>query len=170
MTRIIFIIAALGHGTKWAMLNSPELFKIPKGQGLFLTFGTPNQLDLYGKTNPFPRINETIKQNLLTTPPYHSLVYCGWELIDCLPDLWCNYPNARYFITTDTFSATMWEEYLKGSHKNPFIKPEDWSETAQDKLNVQFDKIKEFLKEKKYTLMCDEKNEIAMAGMKGIYI
>jgi hypothetical protein len=155
------------------MMNAPTMFNIPQGQGLFYKFGAQGQLHKIGTTTPLPRIVETIKTHLELTPPRHSLVYCGWELLDCLPELWGMFPNATYLIPTAEFLENNWEDWLAQSHNQVFIKESEFPTVTKPLLDIQLNNINEFLKNKEHRSLRDDptlKNKVNFKNFKGICV
>jgi hypothetical protein len=102
MNKIIFLIAPTAHGTDWAVNKTRLFFNVPEKTFTF-KFGFTLTLDLIGRIKPFNRIVETIK-TLQSKFPEFSFVFCGWELIECLDELYEKFPDAEFFITTKTFN------------------------------------------------------------------
>lgn len=173
MTKIIFVIAGLGHGTRWGVLASTTFFNIPQGEGLFYKFGANGQLHKIGKTTPFPRIVETIKTQLALTPQRHSLVYCGWELLECLPELWERFPDATYLIPTVNFLEDNWQDWTTPPYGQMFIKEAEFPVVTKLMLDTQLSNIKEFLKDKPHKILREDpvlRNKIDFKNFQGICV
>ena len=169
MNKIIFLIAPTAHGTDWAVNRSRAFFNVPEKTFTF-KFGFTLTLDLIGRIKPFNRIVETIK-TLQSKFPEFSFVFCGWELIECLDELYEKFPDAEFFITTKTFNETKFQKFFEG--KEDAISQLEVDHAAiRESTICQFQKINNFLDGKEYSILSEDPafSSIDFKGFQGIYV
>lgn len=169
MNRIIFLICPNGHGTSWAVDHAKSFFNTPE-KTITFKFGFTVNLDLIGRTKPFARIVETIKTHQSTFPEF-SFVYCGWELIECVDELYEKFPSAEFFITTTTLVEDKFQNFLEDT-KTPISQSDlDHTEIRKHTL-CQFQKINNFLNGKEYFILSEDPkfSLINFKRFQGIYV
>jgi hypothetical protein len=166
---MVFLIAPNGHGTSWAVDHSKDFFKVSE-KTITFKFGFTINLDLIGRIKPFNRIVETIK-TLQSTFPEFSFVFCGWELIECVDELYNKFPDAEFFVTTTTFIEDKFQDFLK-DNKSPISQLDADHAAIRESTICQFQKINNFLNGKEYNvLLTDPKfSLINFRKFQGIYI
>ena len=169
MNRIIFLICPNGHGMGWAVDHTKSFFDTPE-KTITFKFGFTVNLDLIGRTRPFARIVETIKTHQSTFPEF-SFVYCGWELIDCVDELYEKFPTAEFFVTTKTFNEKKFEQFVE-NNKVPIARLGlDHAATLESTM-YQFQKINNFLDGKEYSILSEDPkfSSIDFKKFQGIYV
>jgi hypothetical protein len=153
MNRIIFLICPNGHGTGWAVDHAKSFFDTPE-KTITFKFGFTVNLDLIGRTRPFNRIVETIKTHQSTFPEF-SFVYCGWELIDCVDELYEKFPDAEFFITTKIFNEKKFEQFVE-NNEVPIARLSLDHAANRESTMYQFQKINNFLDGKEYSILSQD--------------
>jgi hypothetical protein len=170
MNKMIFLIAPTAHGSDWAVNRARPFFNVPEKTFTF-KFGFTITLDLIGRIKPFNRIVETIK-TLQSRFPEFSFVFCGWELIECLDELYEKFPDAEFFITTKTFNETKFQKFFEGRKEGTMDRQVLDHTTIRESTLWQFQKINNFLDGKEYSILSEDPafSSIDFKGFQGIYV
>jgi hypothetical protein len=105
--RIIFLIAPIGGGKNWMLDNIDDLFKFDDKPRIYFRFGTMERIDI--PSAPFPRIHATIEDHRLQFPD-RNFIYYGWELSDCIEEIFAEYPTSEFFFTTKEYNESSAEK------------------------------------------------------------
>jgi hypothetical protein len=169
MNRMIFLIAPTGHGSDWAIDNARSFFNVPEKTFTF-KFGFTLTLDLIGRIKPFNRIVETIK-TLQSRFPEFFFVFCGWELIECLDELYEKFPDAEFFITTTRFGETKFQNFLRNKEYEISQMHID-NDGIRESTMHQFQKINNFLDGKEYSILLEDPafSSIKFNNFQGIHV
>jgi hypothetical protein len=151
--RIVFCIAPVGHGKNWVLDNSELLFKLDNKPKIYFRFGSPQRIDLPLTKSPFPRIRATVNDQ--TTKFKNSdFIYHGWELIECVEELYNEYPHAEFFVIAPTFEdngdATV-ETFTKRRSNNQNSGLVFYEEAVRERIKAHYKLLHDFLENKTLT-------------------
>jgi len=134
----------MGQGKDYLIEHADKIFDIDlEGKRIFFKFGANSRMDL--DTDPFERICLTIQEHIETFSNT-TFVYYGWELVECLEQLYISFNKCDFFITLKTsnsFRQQLLENILARS------KVELNKEKIQHRIENHFDTVKNFLSDKK---------------------
>lgn len=90
----------MGQGKAYFIDHAEKIFNIGlSGKKVFFRFGAHSRIDL--DPDPFDRISLTIKEHTETFSNT-TFIYYGWEIIECLGQIYSEYSDAEFFVTYKT--------------------------------------------------------------------
>jgi hypothetical protein len=174
MSKIVFLINPINHGMNLSLELLPTLLNYNIDNKINFRFGFSQGVDLIGTVKPFNRIRETIKEHRLIYPET-TLVYCGWELLECLDDLYKEFEQAEFFITTKKSMPSCVTKAVETTLEvKLYPSDKDVSAIIKEKIEYQITKINHFLEGKDFKNFKEDSKffntSLFQQGFEGIYI
>ena len=152
----------------------PTLLNYNTDNKINFRFGFYHRVDLIGTVSPFNRIRETIREHQ-SLYPETTLVYCGWELVECLDDLYKEFKPAEFFITTKKSMPECVTKAIETTLEiRLYSEDKDVSKIIKEKVEYQINKINYFLEGKDFKNFKEDSKffniSLFQQGFEGIYI
>jgi hypothetical protein len=134
----------MGQGKDYLIEYADKIFDIDlEGKRIFFKFGANSRMDL--ECDPFERICLTVQEHI-NTFSNTTFVYYGWELVECLDQLYISFNQCDFFITLKTsnnFKNNLLDNVCSRS-KVELNKDKVWY-----RIEKHFKNIENFLSDKK---------------------
>jgi hypothetical protein len=174
MSKVIFLITPINHGMNLSLELLPTLLNYNTDNKINFRFGFYHRVDLIGTVSPFNRIRETIREHQ-SLYPETTLVYCGWELVECLDDLYKEFKPAEFFITTKKSMPECVTKAIETTLEiRLYSEDKDVSKIIKEKVEYQINKINYFLEGKDFKNFKEDSKffniSLFQQGFEGIYI
>jgi hypothetical protein len=174
MSKVIFLITPINHGMNLSLELLPTLLNYNTDNKINFRFGFYHRVDLIGTVSPFNRIRETIREHQ-SLYPETPLVYCGWELVECLDDLYKEFKPAEFFITTKKSMPECVTKAIETTLEiRLYSEDKDVSKIIKEKVEYQINKINYFLEGKDFKNFKEDSKffniSLFQQGFEGIYI